>query len=156
MFVFGRMNPKPTEVSEAPVSQAEATPVKEKKPRSEAQKAATAKALSAMTAKRGEMIEHRKQKKEQVKIAKKVVEDKIIKEDLAFASRHEVKNDFDSLRKEVSELRGMLTEARAQKPSTPVKQERIVERVIERVPTANAPPAKLSGYQLLDKIFFDK
>ena len=146
--------PKISESSQVQPPQADAKPVKEKKPRSEAQQAATAKALAAMSAKRKELNEKAKEKKEEIKKAKKVVEEKILKEDLRFASL----NDLDSLKKEIFELRGMLT-ATKQAPEKPVaapKQERIVERVIERVPTPVAQPAKLTGTALLDRLFFDK
>jgi hypothetical protein len=147
------MEPKPSEATEAQQPQAEAKVAKEKKPRTDAQKAATAKALAAMTAKRGEMIKERKEKKEKVQIAKKAVEDKIIKEDVGFV----FKNDFESLKKEVYELRGLLSASKKQDVSAPApKQERIVERVIERVPSRSTTPTKLTGYELLDKVFFNK
>ena len=148
------MEPKTTSVSEAPPTQEVAKPVKVKKPRSEAQQAATAKALAAMTAKRKEIIEKKKEVKEQVKVAKKVVEDKILKEDLGFVTR----SDFDNIRKELAEVKALYSIAQqknAEKPVAP-KQERIVERVIERVPTPSAQPQKLTGHALLDSIFFNK
>jgi hypothetical protein len=147
------MDPKPSVVSEAPVSQEPAKPVKDKKPRTEAQQAATAKALAAMTAKRKEIIEKKKEVKEKVKQAKKVVEDKIIKEDLAFATR----TDVDSLRKELAELRALHAVAKEREAEKP-KPERIVERIVERhAPTPHvAAPQKLSGHALLDSIFFNK
>lgn len=142
-----------SQATEALPPQTEAKePSKPKKERSEAQKAATAKALAAMTARRKEQIEHRKAKKEEVKLAKKVVEEKIIKEDLAFAHKGEV----EAMKKELAELRGMFAASRQDKPAAAPKQERIVERVIERVPTPSAQPARLSGYELLDKVFFNK
>lgn len=126
---------------------------KEKKPRSEAQIAATQKALAAMTAKRKELAVKAKEKKEEVKVAKRVIADKIIKEDLSFATRNEV----DSLRKELAELRAIHS---APKPeiTQPAKPERIVERVVERhVPTPQvSQPQKLTGHALLDRLFFDK
>lgn len=149
------MDPKPSLESQAPPPQVEAKPVKEKKPRSEAQQAATAKALAAMTAKRKENIEKKKEVKEKIKVAKKVVEDKIIKEDLRFASL----NDIDALRKELGELKGMLTmkqQVEKEKPVVAPKAERIVERVIERTPTPVAQPSRLTGHALLDKLFFEK
>ena len=149
------MEPKPILESQAPPAQPEAKPVKEKKPRSEAQQAATAKALAAMTARRKENIEKKKEVKEKIKVAKKVVEEKILKEDLRFASL----NDIDSLRKELSELKGMLTakqQVEKEKPVVAPKPERIVERVIERTPTPVAQPSKLTGHALLDKLFFEK
>lgn len=145
------MEPKEFVESQAPISQEEAKPKKEKKPRSEAQQAATAKALAAMTAKRKENIEKKKEIKEKVKIAKKVVEDKIIKEDLGFVTR----TDFDSLRKELAELRAYHAVA---KEVVTAKPERIVERIVEKhIPTPQASaPTKLSGHALLDSIFFNK
>ena len=139
--------------SQAPVTQEPAKPAKEKKPRSEKQKEATAKALAAMTAKRKENIEKKKEIKEKVKLAKKVVEEKIIKEDLAFATR----NDVDSLRKELAELRALHAVAKEREAEKP-KPERIVERIVERhTPTPQVvAPQKLSGHALLDSIFFNK
>ena len=141
--------------SQAPIPQEVAKPVKEKKPRTEAQQAATQKALAAMTAKRKEQIEKKKEVKEKVKIAKKVVEDKILKEDLGFVTRQ----DFESMRKELSDLRALHEATRmmkAQESKPKPTPERIVERVIERVPTPSAQPQKLSGHALLDSIFFNK
>lgn len=133
----------------------EPKPVKEKKPRSEAQIAATQKALAAMSARRKEINEKAKEKKEEVKKAKKVVEDKILKEDIGFV----MKNDFESLRKELYELKAAMkpqvVEKIVERP-VPAKPERIIERVIERVPTQPAQPTKLSGHALLDRIFFEK
>ena len=144
--------PKTSEAPQVDVSQESTKPVKEKKPRSEKQQAATAKALAAMTAKRKEINESRKEKKEQVKQAKKVVEEKILKEDLKLPST----TDIDALRKELAELRGMVTMKQQYEKEKPVAKpaERIVERVIERVPTQVAQPTKLSGHALLDSIFF--
>ena len=134
-------------------------PKKEKKPATEAQQAARQKGLQAMMEKRKQMSNEVKEKREKIKVAKKVVEDKILKEDLKFASL----NDIDSLRKELYELRGMVAmkqqvekEIKEKPIPAPAKPaERIVERVIERVPTPSAP-TKLTGYALLDKVFFDK
>ncbi len=128
-----------------------------KKPRSEAQLAATAKALAAMTAGRKLRAIKQLEKKEEVKQAVKLVKQKIINEDLAFATR----NDFDTLRKELADVRALYAESKqAQKvvvgpvPSVQ-KQERIVERIIER-PTSNRSE-RLTGSALLDKVFgFDK
>ena len=149
------MEPKVTEAPtpEAPVA-VEAPPKKEKKVRSEAQQAATAKALAAMTAARKERQKRQLEKKEEVKIAKKVIEKKIVDENISFAS----KKDIEAMRKELQELRALheATKLLKEMPVAAPKQERIVERVIERVPTAPAPPAKLSGHALLDSIFFNK
>jgi hypothetical protein len=125
---------------------------KEKKPRSEAQIAATQKALAAMTAKRKELAVKAKEKKEEVKVAKRVIADKIIKEDLSFATRNEV----DSLRKELAELKALHTPK--SESNQPAKPERIVERIVERhVPTPiTAQATKLTGNALLDRLFFDK
>ena len=128
-------------------------PKKEKKPPTEAQQEARNKGLQAMMAKRKELAAKQKEKKEEVKKAKKIVEDKILKEDLRFASL----NDIDSLKREIGELRGMLTakqQMEKERVVAPPKQERIVERVIERVPTPSAPVQKLTGTALLDSIFF--
>ena len=153
------MDPKPTEVSQAQSDQPVAKPVKEKKPRSEAQQAATAKALAAMTAKRKQQIEEKKVVKEKVKQAKKVVEDKIIKEDIGFV----LKNDLDSrltaltsqFSKELGELKALYgqQQSRAKEEKPAKAPERVVERVIERVPTPSAAPTKLTGTALLDKVF---
>ena len=155
-----RMDAKPTVVSEAQPTQEVVKPVKEKKPRSEAQQAATAKALAAMTARRKEVLEKKKEVKEKVKLAKKVVEDKIIKEDLAFATRNEVRSDIDSLRKELAEVRALYTVAKEQAASAHAEKpkERIVERIIEKQPVAitTTTSAKLTGHALLDKLFFEK
>lgn len=130
-------------------------PKKEKKPPSEAQQAAREKGLAKMMEKRRELAAKQKEKKEEVKKAKKIVEEKILKEDLRFASL----NDIDVLRKELGELKGMLTmkqQMEKEKPVAVPKQERIVERVIERVPTPAAQPTKLTGHALLDSLFFQK
>ena len=145
--------------SETQAAPSSSAPVKEKKPRTEAQKAATQKALAAMTAKRKEINEQIKEKKEKVKVAKKVVAEKILKEDLGFVSHRDFDDRVSSLTKEVAELRGMLTmkqQAPVEKPAAAAPKERIVERVIERVPTPSAQPQKLSGHALLDSIFFNK
>ena len=147
------MDAKPVVESQAPITQEDTKPKKEKKPRSEAQQAATAKALAAMTAKRKENIEKKKEIKEKVKLAKKVVEEKIIKEDLAFATR----NDVDSLRKELAEVRALYAAAKEHAVVEKPKPERIVERVIERqTPIVTPTPVKLTGHALLDSIFFNK
>ena len=143
--------PKPTESNPVPTPQESAKPIKEKKPRTEAQMAATQKALAAMTAARKEKAKKQIEKKEEIKKAKKVVEDKILKEDVGLVTR----NDFESMKKELYELRGMLTaKQQAEKEKPAPKQERIVERVIERVPTPSAQPSKLTGHALLDTLFF--
>lgn len=145
--------PKSNEVSEPQQSESTAKPVKEKKPRSEKQQAATAKALAAMTAKRRQMNEEHREKKEEVKQAVKVVKEKILKDKVGFASL----NDIDMLKKELYELKGMLSakqQVEKEKPVAAPKQERIVERIVERVPTPSAPATKLSGHALLDSIFF--
>ena len=149
--------PKPP-TNDQPAPQAAEKPKKDKKPPTEAQQAARETGLQAMMAKRNELAVKQKEKKEEVKKAKKVVEEKILKEDLRFASL----NDIDELKnhfiKEIGELRGMLTakqqfekEKAAEKPAP--KAERIVERVIERVPTPSAQPTKLTGTALLDRLF---
>jgi hypothetical protein len=132
-------------------------PVKEKKPATPAQQAARDKGLQTMMAKRRELAVKQKEKKEEVKTAKRIVENKILKEDLAFAT----KQDLEGMRKELMELRAyheaskiVATQKAVEKPQ---KAERIVERVIERqAPTAPAPPSKLTGHALLDKLFFEK
>lgn len=146
------MEPKPTEAPTPSVESAEVVkekPKKEKKERSEAQKAATAKALAAMTAARAERAKKQNAHKEEVKVAKKVIEKKIIDENIKFAT----KNEIEAMRKELSDLRALheankivLTQ---QKPT-----ERIVERVIEKAPTLVQAPVKLTGHALLDSIFF--
>jgi hypothetical protein len=146
--------PKP----EQPEVETPVKPVKEKKPPTEAQKAAREKGLQTMMAKRRELAAKQKEKKEEVKTAKRIVENKILKEDLAFAT----KQDLESMRKELMELRAyheaskiVAKDKAVEKPAP--KAERIVERVIERqAPTAPAPPAKLTGHALLDKLFFEK
>lgn len=140
--------PKPTESNPPQATQDQAKPKKE---RTEAQKAATAKALAAMTAARKERAKKQIETKEKVKQAKKIVEEKIIKEDLGFVT----KQDFDSMRKELMELRAM-TEAHkiVKETPAPAPKERIVERIIEKAPTPVAAPTKLTGHALLDSIFF--
>ena len=144
--------------SEPQTPESQAKPVKQKKPATEKQIAQRQIALKAMQEKRKQLNEQHKEKKEKVKMAKKVVEDKILKEDLGFVTRQ----DFDSLRKELTELRAhheatKIVRAEAEK-APPVKPaERIVERVIERpAPTVPQTPAKLTGHALLDRLFFDK
>lgn len=151
------MDPSTTKppTSDQPAPQAAEKPKKEKKPPTEAQQAAREKGLQAMMAKRKQLSEQVKEKREKVKVAKKVIEDKIMKEDLKLPSS----TDIDFLKKEVAELRGMLTmkqQVEKEKPVVVPKQERIVERVIERVPTPSAQPTKLTGHALLDSLFFQK
>lgn len=151
------MDTQATQPSEAPVvaEPVASKPAKEKKERSEAQKAATAKALAAMTAARKEKAKRQIEKKEEVKVAKKVIEKKILDENLTFAT----KKDIESMRKELIELRALHEANKIVKElpvSTPKPQERIVERVIERVPTSHQAPVKLTGHALLDKLFFEK
>ena len=142
--------PQPTLPPETPAIQEK--PKKERKPPTEKQLEARSKGLQAMIAKRKEIAETRSKKKEDIKVAKKAVEDKILKEDLAFASRNEV----DSLRKELAELKTLYSTVKQEKTQV-AKPERIVERVVERhVPTAVAQPTKLTGHALLDKLFFEK
>lgn len=148
------MEAPPTETT-VPTPVVEEKPKKEKKERSEAQKAATSKALAAMTIARQERAKRQLEKKEEVKIAKKVIEKKIVDENLAFATKKEI----EEMKKELLELRAIhqADKILKQEKAVPAKPtERIVERVIERTPTALAPPAKLTGHALLDKLFFDK
>jgi len=145
------MEPKPTEAPSVET----VVPVEEKKEvvkkeRSEAQKAATAKALAAMTAARKEKAKKQLEKKEEVKIAKKVIEKKIVDENISFAT----KSEMEAMKKELAELRALHTISKQQEPKKAVP-ERIVERVIEK-PSVPAPPTKLTGHALLDKLFFDK
>lgn len=146
------MEPKPTEAPTPSVESAEVVkekPKKEKKERSEAQKAATAKALAAMTAARAERAKKQIAHKEEVKVAKKVIEKKIIDENIKFATKSEI----EAMRKELSDLRA-LHEANKMVLTQQKPAERIVERVIEKVPVAPSGPTKLSGHALLDSIFF--
>jgi hypothetical protein len=146
--------PKPTEAN-PPQSQEEQP--KAKKERTEAQKAATAKALAAMTAARKEKAKKQIEKKEEVKVARKAVTEKILKEDVGFVFKNDFESKISSLTKEIGELRGLLSASKKQDVSAPApKQERIVERVIERVPSRSTTPTKLTGYELLDKVFFNK
>ena len=145
------MEPKPTEApTPEPVAEKVEKVEKPKKERSEAQKAATAKALAALTAARKERAVKQKERKEEVKVAKKVIEKKIIDENLAFATKKEI----EEMKKELQELRTLHAASKLVKDKQP--PERIVERVIERAPSSIAPPAKLSGHSLLDSIFFNK
>jgi len=151
------MEPKTTEAPTSvevvePVAVAEEKPKKEKKPRSEAQQAATMKALEAMTIARKARAEKQKERKVEVAVAKKVIEKKIVDENIPFATKKEI----EAMRKELQDLRTLHEATKMVKEHVPAKQERIVERVFERVPTATAAPAKLSGYELLDKVFFNK
>lgn len=144
--------PKPTEAISTSTTAQEAKPAKEKKIRTEKQQAATAKALAAMTAARKERAIVQNEKKEEVKQAVKVVKEKIYKDKVGFVTLQ----DFESTKRELAELRGMLTARQqiAQEKSAAKPTERIVERVIERVPTPTAQQTKLSGHALLDKLFF--
>jgi hypothetical protein len=148
--------PKPTETNSIPSTQEQAKPVKEKKPRSEAQQAATAKALAAMTAARKQRAEKQIAKKEEIKKAKKVIEEKIMKEDIGFATKSDVDNRISALTKELAEVRALYAVAKEREVEKP--KERIVERVIERQPPTPQvqQPVKLSGHALLDSIFFNK
>lgn len=154
------MDPSTTKppTNDQPPQQVIEKPKKEKKPPTEAQQAAREKGLQAMMAKRKQMSEQVKEKREKVKVAKKVVEDKILKEDLGFVSHKDFEEKYSTLQKEVFELRGLLTAKQQMEKEKPVapKAERIVERVIERTPTPVAQPSKLTGHALLDKLFFEK
>jgi hypothetical protein len=146
------MEPKPTEAPTPETSVVEKVEKveKPKKERSEAQKAATMKALAAMTAARKERAVKQKEHKEEVKVAKKVIEKKIVDENIKFATKSEI----EAMRKELQDLRA-LHEAAKMVPQKEKPTERIVERVIERAPVPTAP-AKLTGTALLDAIFFQK
>ena len=149
--------PKPTETNSAPVNPPESKPVKEKKPRSEAQQAATAKALAAMTAARKERAKKQIEKKEEIKVAKKAVTDKILKEDVGLVTRQDFEHRIGSLSKELMELRALHEASKMVKEApAPPKAERIVERIIEKAPTIAPTPVKLTGHALLDKLFFEK
>ena len=155
------MDPSTTKppTNDQPTPQTVEKPKKEKKPPTEAQQAAREKGLQAMMAKRKQLSEQVKEKKEKVKVAKKVVEDKIMKEDLGFVSHKDFEEKYNTLQKEVFELKGMLAvkqQVEKEKPVVAKPAERIVERVIERTPTPVAPPSKLTGHALLDKLFFEK
>ena len=104
-----------------------------------------------MTAARKERAEKQKVKKEEIKQAKKVIEDKVIKEDLSFV----LKSDFEAIKKELADLKSLHSQ-QAAKPAPKPVPERIVERVVERVPTQPVQPTKLTGHALLDKLFFEK
>ena len=139
--------------------------IKPKKPLSEAQIKARQKGLAAMREKRKEIDETKKVKKEKIKIAKKAVEEKILKDDVGLFDYETKMKSYDdkvsNLMREVGELRGLLT---AREESKKViepkqeKQEKIVERVVERHIPVHAPtaPQKLTGYELLDRVFFNK
>lgn len=152
--------PKQPETAAPDAAPAPEKPVKEKKPRSEAQKATTQKALAALTAARKAKAEKQKEKKEELKIAKKAVEEKILNNS---TNGFVVKEEFDvrltslqnQFAKDLAELKAAYA---TQKTTTAApKQEKIVERVIERVPTSVAAPPKLTGNALLDRVFgFDK
>lgn len=146
------MEPKPTEApSVEPVKVEEVKEKKPKKERTEAQKQATQKALAAMTAARKERAVKQLEHKEEVKVAKKVIEKKIVDENIKFATKSEI----DAMKKELLELRA-LHEASKMVKEKPAP-ERVVERIVERhVPVAPSAPVKLSGHALLDKLFFDK
>ena len=135
----------------------EETPAKPKREPTEAQKAARAKGLAAMTAKRKELSKQMADKKDTIKLAKKAVAEKIIKEDLVFATRNDVDSLVGGLRKELAELKALHTVKQEQAKEEKAKPtERIVERIIEKTPTAPAPVVKLTGHALLDSIFFNK
>ena len=145
--------PKPPASIEVQSTQEAPKPVKEKKPRTEAQKAATVKALAAMQERRKQINEEHKIKKEEVKKAKKVVEDKILKEDIGFVMKNEYESKQKELMGQITELKAMIL-ANKQVSQTKAVPERIVERVVEKhIPTQTAPQ-KLSGHALLDSIFF--
>ena len=147
--------PTPSKPDQEP-SMTSDKPAKIKKPPTEKQLEARAKGLAVMTARRKEIKEEKEKKKEQIKVAKKVVEDKILKEDLGFVNRQEYENTKNGLMKEIGELKAMLKIQHEQPKPAPAKQERIVERIVERVPTPSAQPTKLTGHALLDKLFFEK
>ncbi len=150
--------PNATEAVPTPTMQQEPKPAKEKKPRTEAQQQATQKALTAMTVARKERAKQQIEKKAEVKEAVKIVKEKIYKDKVGFVTQTEYESTKSGLMKEIAELKGMVamrSQYERERPAAP-KQERIVERVIERVPTAPAPLQKLTGTALLDSIFFNK
>lgn len=151
--------PKPP-TNDQPNPPAVEKPKKEKKPPTEAQQAARQKGLAAMMEKRKQMSEEVKVKREKVKVAKKAVEDKILKNDVGFVMKDDFESRISSLTKELGELRGIMSmkqQVEKEKPAAAKPAERIVERVIERPAVSVTPtPAKLTGHALLDKIFFDK
>lgn len=148
--------------TEAPITESIPKPQKEKKPPTEAQVKQRQAALIKMTEKRKQIAAENKEKKEKVKQAKKVVEDKILKEDVGFV----MKSDFDNMRnsfmKEIGELKALYGQQPAAKPKEEKVQkapERIIERVIERpAPTPSIQQQqRLTGHALLDKVFgFEK
>lgn len=130
-------------------------PKKEKKPLTEKQLEARKKGLAVMTERRKELAAKARDKKEEIKKVKKVVEEKMIKEDLGFVTRQ----DFESMKKELAELRALHTIAKERDAVVEkAKPERIVERIVEKhVPTPiPTQPSKLTGHALLDSIFFNK
>ena len=115
-------------------------PMKEKKPPSEAQIRQRQMALAKMTERRKQIADERKEKKEVIKKAKKVVEDKILKEDVGFVMR----SDFDAMRngfmKEIGELRALYgQQAQAQPPAKPKEEKpaKVPERIVEQVALTN-------------------
>jgi len=141
---------------------------KKKKPRTEAQVAAQQKALATLKEKRD------KQKAEETKLAEEAKTDELKKKELEKIQYEKAKYQRKKLppapsyitsvdlEKFKNELIGSLSNSKVQEK--PVIQEKViekpvvVERIIEKVVEKPVPviQQKLTGHELLDRIFFNK
>lgn len=130
-------------------------PAKEKKPRSEKQIEAQKKAFAVLKQKREEAAKAKKESKDAAEVNKdkwRELKKKAPAEELV------TKKDLEGF---MSEVRGFMKPQVVEKVvEKPVERivEKPVERVIERVVEKNvpAPNVKLTGHELLDKLFFSK
>lgn len=124
-------------------------PEKAKKPRSEAQKATTAKALEVLKARREAKNNEEKavkESKELEKEAKRGVKRSVPVNEVV------TKKDLDEYMKGIKELIANTKAPTVEKVVEKVVEkpvEKVVERVIEK-----PAPVKLSGHALLDELFF--
>lgn len=160
-----------TPTVEPVISKVDAEKKKEKKPRSEAQVAAQQKALATLKEKRD------KQKAEETKLVEEAKTDELKKKELEKIQYEKAKHQ----RKKLPPAPSYITSVDLEKfkheligtlSSKPVIQEKIiekpvekviekpvvVERVIEKVVEKPVPVVqqKLTGHELLDRIFFNK
>jgi len=156
-----------TPTVEPVISKVDAEKKKEKKPRTEAQIAAQQKALATLKEKRD------KQKAEETKLVEEAKTDELKKKELEKIQYEKAKYQKKKLPPAPSyitsvDLEKFKNELIGSLSSKPVIQEKpvekvvekpvVVERVIEKVVEKPVPVVqqKLTGHELLDRIFFNK
>ena len=130
-------------------------PPKEKKPRTEKQKAAMNKALQVLKARREEKAKTVKEEKDGKAIAKmKWREAKKSAPANEIVTKAELESWMTNLKES---LKPQVVEKIVEKPVEKIVEkpvEKIVERVVERQVPSKAE--KLTGHQLLDRLFFNQ